>query len=53
MDRPETMGVFLSVVEEGDFSAAARRLRLSPSAVSKVIGRLESRLGVRLLQRST
>ncbi|TIT38866.1 MAG: LysR family transcriptional regulator, partial [Mesorhizobium sp.] len=53
MDRQETMGVFLSVVEEGDFSAAARRLRMTPSAVSKIIGRLESRLGVRLLQRST
>ncbi|WP_063830521.1 LysR family transcriptional regulator [Mesorhizobium sp. L48C026A00] len=47
------MGVFLAVVEEGDFSAAARRLRMTPSAVSKIIGRLESRLGVRLLQRST
>jgi DNA-binding transcriptional LysR family regulator len=53
MDRQEAMGVFLSVVEEGDFSAAARRLRMTPSAVSKIIGRLESRLGVRLLQRST
>ncbi|RWM22499.1 MAG: LysR family transcriptional regulator [Mesorhizobium sp.] len=53
MDRQETMGVFLSVVEEGDFSAAARRLRMTPSAVSKIVGRLESRLGVRLLQRST
>jgi DNA-binding transcriptional LysR family regulator len=47
------MAVFLSVVEEGDFSAAARRLRMMPSAVSKIIGRLETRLGVRLLQRST
>ncbi|TIL87955.1 MAG: LysR family transcriptional regulator [Mesorhizobium sp.] len=53
MDRQETMGVYLAVVEEGDFSAAARRLRMTPSAVSKIIGRLESRLGVRLLQRST
>ncbi|TIQ88942.1 MAG: LysR family transcriptional regulator [Mesorhizobium sp.] len=53
MDRQETMAVFLAVVEEGDFSAAARRLRMTPSAVSKIIGRLESRLGVRLLQRST
>ncbi len=47
------MAVFLAVVEEGDFSAAARRLRMTPSAVSKIIGRLETRLGVRLLQRST
>ncbi|WOS61671.1 LysR family transcriptional regulator [Sinorhizobium fredii] len=53
MDRQEAMAVFLAVVEEGDFSAAARRLRMTPSAVSKIIGRLETRLGVRLLQRST
>ncbi|WP_085025478.1 LysR family transcriptional regulator [Ensifer aridi] len=53
MDRQEAMTVFLAVVEEGDFSAAARRLRMTPSAVSKIIGRLEARLGVRLLQRST
>jgi DNA-binding transcriptional LysR family regulator len=53
MDRQGAMAVFLAVVEEGDFSAAARRLRMTPSAVSKIIGRLEARLGVRLLQRST
>lgn len=53
MERPESMSVFLSVVDEGDFSAAARKLQLAPSAVSKIIGRLENRLGVRLLQRST
>ncbi|WEX76501.1 LysR family transcriptional regulator [Sinorhizobium numidicum] len=53
MDRQEVMAVFLAVVEEGDFSAAARRMRMTPSAVSKIIGRLEARLGVRLLQRST
>ncbi|MDF8355325.1 LysR family transcriptional regulator [Ensifer adhaerens] len=53
MDRPEAMAVFLAVVEEGDFSAAARRLRMTPSGVSKIVGRLEARLGVRLLQRST
>ena len=53
MDRAETMSVLLSVVDEGDFSAAARALRMTPSAVSKIIGRLETRLGVRLLQRST
>lgn len=53
MDRQEAMAVFLAVVEEGDFSAAARRLRMTPSAVSKIIARLEAKLGVRLLQRST
>ena len=43
--------VFLSVVEQGSFSAAARKLELSPSAVSKLIARLEARLHVRLFER--
>lgn len=47
------MAVFVRVVDEGGFSAAARVLRLTPSAVSKQITRLEDRLGVRLLTRTT
>lgn len=47
------MAVFAKVVEEGSFSSAARALKLTPSAVSKQIGRLEDRLGVRLLNRTT
>ena len=43
--------VFLRVVEEGSFSAAGRQLMLSPSAVSKLIARLETRLNVRLFDR--
>lgn len=43
--------VFLCVAEEGSFSGAARRLLLSPSAVSKLIGRLEMRLNARLFER--
>jgi DNA-binding transcriptional LysR family regulator len=39
------------VAKEGSFSAAGRRLQLSPSAVSKLIGRLEQRLNVRLFER--
>jgi DNA-binding transcriptional LysR family regulator len=53
IERRDEMAVFLRVVDDGDFSAAARRLRLTPSAVSKIVARLERRLGVRLLQRST
>ena len=53
MDRATEMTVFARVVEEGSFSAAARALKLTPSAVSKQIGRLEDRLGVRLLNRTT
>lgn len=47
------MEVFIRVVELGGFSAAARAFRMTPSAVSKLVGRLESRLEVRLLNRST
>jgi DNA-binding transcriptional LysR family regulator len=44
---------FVRVAEEGDFSAAARSLGLTPSGVSKTIARLEDGLGRRLLQRSS
>ncbi|WP_245881213.1 LysR family transcriptional regulator [Thalassospira marina] len=53
MDRAAEMEIFVYAVEEGSFSAAARALRLSPSAVSKYISRLEDRLGARLLMRTT
>ena len=52
-DRTGEMGVFVRSVEGGGFTAAARALGLTPSAVSKVITRLETRLGVRLLNRTT
>eukprot|EP01038_Epipyxis_sp_PR26KG_P018057 gene18057-25323_t len=44
---------FVQSAEGGSFSAAARRLGLTPAAVSKNVARLEVRLGVRLFQRST
>lgn len=44
---------FAQVVEKGNFTAAATELDLTPSAVSKLITRLENRLGVRLLNRTT
>ena len=47
------MQVFLRVVDTGSFSEAARVLAMTPSTVSKLIGRIEARLGVRLLERST
>ncbi|MBW6420821.1 LysR family transcriptional regulator [Rhizobium sp. XQZ8] len=53
MDRSGEMEVFVRVVHEGGFSAAARSLDITPSAVSKLIGRLETRLGARLLMRTT
>ena len=53
VNRSTEMEVFVRVVETGGLSAAARALRITPSAVSKLIGRLEARLGARLLTRST
>lgn len=52
-NRIGEMQVFLRVVENGSFSEAARALRMTPSTVSKLIGRIENRLGVRLIERST
>ncbi|MBY3178922.1 LysR family transcriptional regulator [Rhizobium leguminosarum] len=53
MERSGEMEVFARVVQDGGFSAAARNLDLTPSAVSKLIARLETRLGTRLLVRTT
>ena len=53
MDRFSELSIFLSVVEKGSFSAVARALMLSPSAVSKSISRQEARLGVRLFNRNS
>lgn len=53
VNRSGEMEVFVRAVELGGFTAAARACRMTPSAVSKLVGRLESRLGARLVQRST
>ncbi|MBB2830143.1 LysR family transcriptional regulator [Rhizobium phaseoli] len=53
MERSGEMEVFARVVQDGGFSAAARNLDITPSAVSKLIARLEARLGTRLLVRTT
>ncbi|WP_022720378.1 LysR family transcriptional regulator [Rhodopseudomonas sp. B29] len=53
VNRSGEMEVFTRVVELGGFSAAARAFRMTPSAVSKLVARLEARLGVRLINRST
>jgi DNA-binding transcriptional LysR family regulator len=53
MDVAWDMRTFVSVVEHQSFSAAATVLGLTPSAVSKLVSRLEDRLGVRLLHRTT
>ena len=53
IDHASEMAAFVRVVDSKGFSAAAPGLGLTPSAVSKLVTRLETRLGVRLLQRTT
>src|SRR5436190_13594956 len=48
-----TLSAFLAVAEERSFTRAAKRLGVSPSAMSHSIRGLEERLGVRLLSRTT
>jgi len=51
MDKYAELEIFLCVVREGSFSAAARKLLRTPSAISKIVARLEARLAVRLFDR--
>jgi DNA-binding transcriptional LysR family regulator len=53
MDRATEMAVLVASIEHGGFTAAAERLGLTPSAVSKAVTRLERRLGTKLLARTT
>lgn len=53
MDLANQMILFAKVVDNNGFSAAARDMGLTPSAISRQIGHLEDRLGIRLLNRST
>lgn len=52
-DRLQELTVFVRAAESGSFSRAARELGLSQPSVSRIIGELESRLGVTLLLRTT
>jgi DNA-binding transcriptional LysR family regulator len=53
MDRIDAMKVFVTAVDEGSLAGAARRLKRSPTAVSRALSFLEARLGVELLHRTT
>lgn len=53
MDRIDDMQAFVAVVQEGSFTRAAEQLDTSPQMISKQVSRLEERLGVRLLNRTT
>jgi DNA-binding transcriptional LysR family regulator len=52
-DRLQEMRVFVRAAESGSFSRAARELSLSQPSVSRIVGELETRLGVTLLLRTT
>ncbi|RKF19358.1 LysR family transcriptional regulator [Altericroceibacterium spongiae] len=52
-DRTRALEVFAAVAQEGSFSAAGRQFGLTPSAISRTIDRIEQRLGVRLVLRTT
>lgn len=53
MDRLQLMTVFVAVAEEQSFAGGARRLNMSPPAVTRAIAALEDRLGTKLLTRTT
>jgi DNA-binding transcriptional LysR family regulator len=53
MDRIDAMQAFVAVADLRGFAPAARKLGLSPSAVTRLVAGLEEHLGARLLQRTT
>lgn len=53
MDRLDAMQAFVAVADLQGFAPAARKLKLSPSAITRLVAALEERLGARLLQRTT
>ena len=53
MDRLDELAVLVAVVDQGSLIAAARRLRRSPPAVTRALAALESRVGARLVERTT
>ena len=53
MDKLACMRAFVTVVEGGGFSEAARRMGVSKALISKQVGQLEDSLDVRLLHRTT
>ncbi len=53
MDRFHLLNIFVAVVDSGGFAGAARKLNISPPAVTRAINELENHLGLRLLTRTT
>jgi len=53
VDRLDELAVFIAVLETGSLAGAARRLRRSPPAVTRTLAALETRIGARLVERTT
>lgn len=53
MDRIDAMKVFITAIDEGSLAAAARKLKRSPTAISRALSSLEEHVGVELLHRTT
>jgi DNA-binding transcriptional LysR family regulator len=53
MDRLDELAVFVAILDAGSLARTARRLRRSPPAITRALGSLEERLGVRLVERTT
>ena len=53
MDRFRAITAFVRIVESGSLAAAARRMDVSVSALSRLLAELESHLGARLIHRTT
>lgn len=53
MDQLRAIKVFVRVIDEGSFAAAARALDLAPAVVTRLVAELEDHLGTRLLNRTT
>jgi DNA-binding transcriptional LysR family regulator len=53
MDRLDELAIFVAIIESGSLVGASRRLRRSPPAVTRALGALEDRIGLRLVERTT
>jgi DNA-binding transcriptional LysR family regulator len=53
MDQLDELRLFLAIVDAGSFAAGGRQCSRAPSSATRIIGDMEQRLGVRLLQRTT
>jgi DNA-binding transcriptional LysR family regulator len=53
MDRLDELAIFVAVIDAGSLIGASRRLRRSPPAITRALGALEDRIGLRLVERTT